>query len=123
VAKGQWLWNAADVLLATGRSAGNGQASAQEHQVFHQAYDQLLCEISTSPVAELAALAIRFYDEPYINLPAPIQVTVWRLVGLEASGNVEQLRAAVAGIAHLCSPTEEAGAVVGIEARIHALGG
>src|SRR5262249_27846324 len=132
----RWLWDAADELLAAWRPPGTDRSytgpdgrtwtergGAPDLERFQRAYDQLLWEIVTSPASELAAFAARFFEEPYPSLPPPRQVVVWRLIGLEGGGGVEQLRAAVAGIACYCSPAEEAGAVGGIEARIRSLGG
>lgn len=132
----RWLWDSADELLAAWCPPGSerthtdsrsrnwieyGTAPAQER--FHRAYDQLLWEVVTSPASELVAFAARFHEEPYISLPPPLQVAVWRLVGLEADGGVEQLRAAASGIALYCDPEEEHGAAGGVHARIRSLGG
>src|SRR5262245_53236200 len=117
----RWLWDAADELLASWCPHNDAQAVSGaeglnwtesscilDFKRFQRAYDQLLWEIATSPPSELVAFAARFYEEPYINLPPPLRVTVWRLVGLEELGDADRLRAAAAGIAFLCSPTEEA---------------
>ncbi len=129
----RWLWETADELLAAWCPPGSEQTDAggrtwtergatPDLEPFHRAYDQLLWEVVTSPPAGLAAFAARFYEEPYLNLPPPLKVVVWRLVGLEAGG-VEQLRAAVTGITLYCDPAEEAGAAGGIQARIRSLFG
>lgn len=98
-----------------------GTAPARER--FHPAYGQLLWEVVTSPASEVVASAARFHEQPYINSPPPLQVAVWRLVGLEADGGVEQLRAATTGIVMYCDPEEEHGAAGGVRARIRSLGG
>ena len=136
MAERRWLWDAADELLVAWSPAGTERAYAgpagrerpefggtSDREQFHRAYDQLLWEIVTSPADALVVFAARFFEQPYLDLPPPLQVTVWRLIGLEGGGGVEPLRAAVAGISCYCSPDEEAGATCGIVARIKSLGG
>src|SRR5437773_2699638 len=113
----RWLWDTADELLAalfpqgTERTftAPDGRAwtergGSPELERYHRAYDQLLWEIVTSPREELGAFAAVFYQEPYISLPPPLQVVVWRLLALECFEDLQQLRAAATGIAMYCCP-------------------
>jgi hypothetical protein len=86
-----------------------------------QAYNTLLWEVVTSPENELAALATVLFEEPYINLPPPIQVAVFRLLGLEQTDNLTRLETALIGSAMYCSPDEELGATGTIRDRIAAL--
>jgi len=78
------------------------------------AYDNLLWAIVTAGRDELGELVALLYDEPYINLPPPIQVAAFRLWGLEPPVGPERARIAAAGIALYCSPGEEAGACDGL---------
>jgi hypothetical protein len=132
----RWLWDAADELLQAWGPPGSEKTyrdpsgrtwtergTAPDLERFQQAYDNLLWQIVTSPRDKLLTFAARFYEEPYINLPPPLQVTVWRLLGLEPGACINDLRAAVAGIALYCSPTEEEGASSGVKERLKQLAG
>jgi hypothetical protein len=101
-----WLKQKADDLL--------GWDSAADFRGYCDAYDNLLWAVVTCDRDELGELVARLYDDPYINLPPPIQVAMFRLWGLEPPVDAERARAATAGIALYCSPGEEAGACGGL---------
>ena len=101
-----WLKQQADALL--------GWDSAADPSAYCDAYDNLLWAVVTCDRDELGELVERLYDNPYINLPPPIQVAAFRLWGLEPPVDPERARVATAGIALYCSPGEEAGACGGL---------
>jgi hypothetical protein len=103
-----WLRQRADDLLA--RDSGADPAG------YTSAYDNLLWAVATAQRDELAAFVPLLYDDPYIQLPPPIQVVAFRLWGLEPPADPERARAAAVGIAIYCSPGEEDAAVTGLRA-------
>jgi len=88
---------------------------------FHQLYDRMLWVILTSPAEELAAFADLLFQNPYIDLPVPLQVSIFRIMGLEFSDDVERLRQAECGISMYCDPLEEKHATRCIRAKLNAL--
>ncbi len=100
---------------------GTERGCSPDRERYHQAYDQLLWLVATAPREDLTDFAALFHEAPYANLPAPIQVTLFRLVGLEYPEDLEKLRFAEAGVSLYCSPGEAEGAVAGIKQRIQEL--
>ena len=86
----------------------------------YQLYDRMLWVILTSPAEELAAFADLLFQNPYIDLPVPLQVSIFRIMGLEFSDD-ERLRKAECGISMYCDPLEEKHATRGIRAKLNAL--
>src|SRR5262245_31601786 len=99
----------ADKLLA--------QDSGTDLRQYLDAYHHLLWAIVTADRAELSDLIGLLYQEPYINLPVPLQVAAFRLWGLEPPDDPERLQAALAGVALYCSPGDEFRACAGLKAR------
>lgn len=87
----------------------------------HQLYDRMLWVILTSPAEEVAAFADLLFQNPYIDLPVPLQVTIFRIMELEFSDDVERLRKAECGIRMYCDPVEEKHATRGIRAKLNSL--
>jgi hypothetical protein len=100
------LQGCADALL--------GRDNAADPRGYTEAYDNLLWAVVTADREELGELISRLYDDPYINLPPPIQVAAFRLWGLEPPADAKRARVAAAGISLYCSPGEEAGACGGL---------
>jgi hypothetical protein len=101
-----WLRERADDLLR--------RDSAADPRGFLEAYDNLLWGVVTADRNELGELVGLLYDQPYIDLPPPIQVAAFRLWGLEPPTDPERARPAAGSIAMYCAPHEEAGACSGL---------
>lgn len=111
---------AADKVIEQGQKAA-GQINVADAQEMYSAYDEFLWAVLTAPREELAAFAKLLFDRPYIDLPPPLQVAVFRLVGLEFPDEVEKLQLANTGISMYCSPPEELHAAGRIRARLKEL--
>jgi hypothetical protein len=111
---------AADKVIQQGQKSAGLIDVADAQQLF-STYDEFLWEVLTAPPEELAAFAKLLFDRPYIDLPAPLQVAVFRLVGLEYPDDVEKLQLADTGISMYCSPPEEHHAAGRIRARLREL--
>ena len=96
---------AADVLL---------RASSEDEAAFQQAYDAALWSAVTASSDELLDFGKRLFDDPYMSLPAPLQIAILRILGLERPSDGEATETALAGIAMYCDPVEEQNATAGI---------
>jgi hypothetical protein len=114
------LRSAAEKLIERGQKA-TGQSNLVDIQHLYSAYDEFLWVVLTAPREELAAFAKLLFEPPYIDLPPPLQVTVFRLVGLEAPDEVDILQLANTGISMYCSPEEERHAADRIRLRLNEL--
>ena len=103
-----WLIERADAVLCAD--------SATDPSAFWTAYDNLLWAVVTSRRDELSELVQLLFDDPYIQLPPPIQVAVFRIWGLEPPTDRERAQIAIGGIAMYCSPEEETAACTGLQA-------
>ncbi|MEM4725186.1 MAG: hypothetical protein QXP01_09260 [Candidatus Hadarchaeum sp.] len=110
----------ADKVIQQGRKAA-GQMNVADVQQAYSAYDEFLWAVLTAPREELAAFAKLLFDRPYMDLPPPLQVVVFRLVGLEFPNDIEKLQLANTGISMYCSPAEEQHAAGSIRARLNEL--
>ena len=128
------LCDIADEILVTlqqiGKShtAKNGNVSSTVEKSsdlkfarLHQLYDRMLWVILTSPAEDLVVFADLLFQNPYIDLPVPLQVLIFRVMGLELSDDVERLRKAESGISMYCDPVEEKHATRGIRAKLNSL--
>lgn len=88
-------------------------SSNQEVDAAHLAYDNVVWAAVTAEPSDLAGVAARLWDEPYIRTPAPLIVLIQRLAGLEAvaAGDREAARVAAHNIMPYCDPIEEQNAV------------
>ncbi len=78
---------AANALLST--------ASENETE-FHRAYDAAIWFAVTSSRHELLEFANKLFDDPYMNLPAPLQVAIFRILGLESRQDTNAKEVALA---------------------------
>jgi hypothetical protein len=111
---------AADKVIQQGQRSA-GQISVPDAQQRYSAYDEFLWAVLTATPEELAAFAKLLFDQPYIDLPPPLQVAVFRLVGLEFPDDADKLQLANTGISMYCSPPEEQHAAGRIRARLSSL--
>jgi len=85
---------------------------------FHQDYDQFLWMLCTASREEIRTLAPKLFDDPLIRLPIPLQVVLFRILGLEYLGDEETANMALSGIAMYCDPIEHENAIATIRSGI-----
>lgn len=91
------------------------QADAEQ---FHGRYDQFLWLIATAAREELRAFTPKLAFEPFIRLPAPLQVALFRMIGLEYADDANIRDVVLGGISMYCDPVEQDNATATIRCRI-----
>jgi len=84
-------------------------------------YDNLLWAIQTASVEALMDFSRQLWDRPYIWLPAPLLVAVFRLIGAEGPDDPAVLVMAKGGIAAYSGPDELANAGRKVNERLESL--
>lgn len=85
---------------------------------FSRAHDAALWAAVTASRDELLSFGEKLFCDPHMTLPIPLQVVVFRLIGLEFPNDKRSAELALSGIEMYCDPIQEENASESIRRRM-----